>query len=121
MIDPEILERASTTLLRLRQQTYSNAPSSPKAITVAYPGTPQLADKQVVARDGPEGYLLALKGAVAEMGVLETDKGLQKGDLQELGELWGKLRNLAAHARDKGWVVSCMHRTPADSQGQALD
>jgi hypothetical protein len=46
--------------------------------------------------------LLQLKGEVREMGVLEGDSGLQKGDLEELGALWGKLRDLAGHAREKG-------------------
>lgn len=38
------------------------------------------------------------------MGVLETDKGLAQGDLEELSELWGKLRNIGEHAKKNGYV-----------------
>lgn len=36
------------------------------------------------------------------MGILESDEGLQDGDLEELGVLWGKLRDLGAFAKKKG-------------------
>lgn len=48
--------------------------------------------------------LLSLKGEMSEMGLLEMDEGLLKGDLEELGLLWGKLRSLGQVAKDNGYV-----------------
>lgn len=45
---------------------------------------------------------MSLKGAVPEMGVLESDQGLHEGDLEALGELWGKLKALGKFAKTKG-------------------
>lgn len=36
------------------------------------------------------------------MGVLESDQGLVEGDLEALGELWTKLKDLGAFAKKKG-------------------
>jgi len=36
------------------------------------------------------------------MGLLVSDEGLRKGDLEELGVLWGKLRSLGQVAKDNG-------------------
>ncbi|KAI9637293.1 FAD-linked oxidoreductase-like protein [Dioszegia hungarica] len=106
LIDPDILARASTTLLRLRPLSQSSSPSSPLSgphPPVAYPGTPLSSDAQVIAREtGDTRYLLSLKGGVEGMGILESDEGLQDGDLEELGVLWGKLRDLGAFAKKKG-------------------
>jgi hypothetical protein len=46
--------------------------------------------------------LFALKGEMAEMGLLAEDEGLRRGDLEELGVLWGKLRSLGKVAQDNG-------------------
>ncbi|KAK8854911.1 hypothetical protein IAR55_003650 [Kwoniella newhampshirensis] len=108
LIDPEILQRASTTLLRLRPLTQSNTPSSPSSslsLSIPYPGTPQTSDAQVVARDqsplvGNGQELLFLRGAVKEMGVLETDEGLREGDLEQLHELWSKVKRIGQRAKD---------------------
>lgn len=48
--------------------------------------------------------LLSLKGEMSDMGLLEMDEGLRKGDLEELGLLWGKLRSLGQVAKDNGYV-----------------
>lgn len=77
-------------------------------IPVPYPGTPLDADAAIVARDmikasDPE-TLFSLKGEVNEMGLLTSDEGLKKGDLEELGVLWGKLRSLGRVAQDNGSV-----------------
>jgi hypothetical protein len=59
----------------------------------------------VLARDSKEtdlGTLLSLKGGMTEMGLLEMDEGLRKGDLEELSVLWGKLRSLGQVAKDNG-------------------
>jgi proline dehydrogenase len=70
---------------------------------VAYPGAPQSADARVVSRlNADPNYLFSLKGAIDEMGVLSTDQGIKEGDLDELAQLWGKLKALGAHASDKG-------------------
>lgn len=77
-------------------------------IPVPYPGTPLDGDATIVARDiiqpsSPE-TLFSLKGEVSDMGLLTSDEGLRKGDLEELGVLWGKLRSLGGIARDNGYV-----------------
>lgn len=77
-------------------------------IPVPYPGTPIDGDASIVARDmitpsNPD-TLLALKGAVDDMGLLDSDDGLRKGDLEELGVLWGKLKSLGRVAQDNGYV-----------------
>ena len=70
---------------------------------MAYPGTPLSSDAQVVARDqSDQRYLLSLKGALPEMGILESDEGLREGDVKELSQLWGKLRDLGAYAKKQG-------------------
>ncbi|RSH88590.1 hypothetical protein EHS25_002817, partial [Saitozyma podzolica] len=94
LIDPDILARASTTILRLRPLTHSNAPSSPFSAPlppVPYPGTPSDVDSRVVAHPkGDDGrVLLALKGTV-------------EGDMEELRRLWGDLRDLGSFAKRKG-------------------
>ncbi|ORY35407.1 FAD-linked oxidoreductase-like protein [Naematelia encephala] len=106
LIDPDILARASTALHRLRPLTKSNAPSSPfssppPSRAVPYPGKPIEADGRVVARKSPaeERVLLALKGEIPEMGVLDADEGLRPGDLEALSALWGKLRHIADVAK----------------------
>lgn len=75
-------------------------------IPVPYPGTPADADATIVARDmvapSSPDTLIALKGEVRDMGLLEGDEGLRKGDLEELGVLWGKLKSLGRVAQDNG-------------------
>jgi proline dehydrogenase len=48
--------------------------------------------------------LLALKGTVEGMGLLEGDEGLREGDMEELRRLWGDLRDLGSFAKRKGYV-----------------
>ncbi|WWD18940.1 hypothetical protein CI109_103396 [Kwoniella shandongensis] len=104
LIDPAILQRASTTLLRLRPLTSSNSPSSPASqLTVPYPGTPQSTDARVVARDASFGSgkeLFSLKGAVDAMGVLDSDEGTKEGDLEQLQDLWQKVKVIGQTAKD---------------------
>jgi proline dehydrogenase len=70
---------------------------------VAYPGAPQATDAQVVARaNANPNFLYSLKGEISEMGVLSTDEGIRQGDLEELSQLWSKLKDLGAHASEKG-------------------
>ncbi|TYJ52758.1 hypothetical protein B9479_006608 [Cryptococcus floricola] len=109
LVDCNILERASYSLLRLRPLTKSNSATSPNSATfVPYPGTPQSADAQIVARSSMAGErglgkgleLLALGGKLDEMGVLESDHGLREGDMEELNELWGKLKIIGNKAKE---------------------
>lgn len=70
-----------------------------------YPGTPQSSDARIIARDPSMGdghELLSLNGVLGSMGVLDTDEGLRKGDLEELSNLWGKLRKIGQVAKDNG-------------------
>jgi len=72
---------------------------------VPYPGTPQSSDARIIARDPSMGdghELLSLNGVLGSMGVLDTDEGLRKGDLEELSNLWGKLRKIGQVAKDNG-------------------
>ncbi|WWD02472.1 hypothetical protein V865_000512 [Kwoniella europaea PYCC6329] len=109
LIDPPILTRASTTLLRVRPLTTSSQPMSANAPPqVPYPGTPQSTDARIVARDPSMGdgkELLSLNGVLGSMGVLDTDEGLRKGDLEELSNLWGKLKKIGQVAKDNGIVL----------------
>ncbi|KAK4687508.1 proline dehydrogenase, partial [Tremellales sp. Uapishka_1] len=106
IISPDLLHRASTTLLRLRPLTNSNSPSSPASRDfVPYPGTPQSSDIGILSRsdasnDGQE--LLALGGPEDSVGVLASDEGLRKGDLDELKEGYRRVRSLAFKARANG-------------------
>lgn len=70
-----------------------------------YPGAPLDVDAQIVARpteNKSDLALLSLKGELASMGVLDSDEGLRKGDLDALSELWGKLKALGARAERNG-------------------
>lgn len=60
--------------------------------------------------------LMSLKGELASMGVLDTDEGLRKGDLEALSELWGKLKSLGARAQRNGWVSLLLQRSQRLSQ-----
>jgi hypothetical protein len=65
-----------------------SSPLATPQIPVPYPGTPLDSDASVVARDL----------------ITSSDEGLRKGDLEELGLLWGKLRKLGQVAKDNGYV-----------------
>jgi proline dehydrogenase len=85
-----------------------SSPLATPQIPVPYPGTPLDSDASVVARDiltSSDEKLLSLKGEMSDMGLLASDEGLRKGDLEELGLLWGKLRKLGQVAKDNGYVI----------------
>ncbi|WWC90870.1 uncharacterized protein L201_005807 [Kwoniella dendrophila CBS 6074] len=109
LIDPPILTRASTALLRVRPLTTSTSPISLNAPPhVPYPGTPQSSDARIVARDESMGNgkeLLSLNGVLGSMGVLHTDEGLKQGDLEELSKLWKNLKQIGQVAKDNGIVL----------------
>ncbi|WVQ74811.1 hypothetical protein IAR50_004417 [Cryptococcus sp. DSM 104548] len=111
LIDPNVLERASYTILRQRYaspQTPLTNPDSP--LFVPYPGTPESADRQILAHNpdklvGDAGALLGLSGGVDAMGTLEGDVRLKEGDLEELNGLWEKLRMLGQKAKDNNVIL----------------
>ncbi|OXC69025.1 hypothetical protein AYX13_02314 [Cryptococcus neoformans] len=104
IVDPNVLERASYTLLRLRSLAQSSSISAPNApLFVPYPGTPESLDCQVLARTqdfGDPRELFALKGKWDDMGVLENDPGLKENDLEVLSDLWYKLRKIGEKAKE---------------------
>ena len=109
LVDPEVLRRASTTLLRFRPLTQSNSPSSPSAVQeVPYPGTPTSEDARVVASSSDGKTLLSLKGNVEKMGIGDMDEGLRDGDVEKLRVLWVKLRAIAERAESQRYVMTNM-------------
>ncbi|KIR29252.1 hypothetical protein CNBG_9289 [Cryptococcus deuterogattii R265] len=98
LIDPAILERASYTLLRYRSSPLAGGKMIP------YPGAPTDDDFKIVANKSEcdDEPFLSLKGEVPAMGVLKTDEGLRKGDLEALRSLWNKLRSLSERAKKQG-------------------
>jgi proline dehydrogenase len=98
LIDPEILHRASTTLLRLRPTISTTS--------VPYPGAPISADRQILAPGSIKSKsldsIIRLKGAVDNMGVLQSDEGIREGDLEALQDLWTKLKSLGERAKKNG-------------------
>lgn len=108
IVEPNVLERASYTLLRLRSMAKSGSISAPNTpYFVPYPGTPESRDRQVVARTqdlslGDPRELLVLKGKWDDMGVLENDPGLKEYDLEVLSDLWYKLRKIGEKAKENG-------------------
>lgn len=105
MIDPPVLIRASNTLHRLRSKHLAAHPDD-IAAGVAYPGVPLNVDALVLSPDSPDMRELAeLKGDVPAMSVLESELGLQEGDLEQLKLLWDRLDSLAQRAQTNGYVI----------------
>ncbi|KIR99722.1 proline dehydrogenase [Cryptococcus deuterogattii 2001/935-1] len=106
IVDPNVLERASYTLLRFRSLAKSGSTrASNTPHFVPYPGTPESRDRQVLARTqdlsfGDPRELLVLKGKRDDMGVLENDQGLKEDDLEVLSDLWYKLRKIGKKAKE---------------------
>ncbi|KIR34069.1 hypothetical protein I352_03302 [Cryptococcus deuterogattii MMRL2647] len=71
---------------------------------IPYPGAPTDDDFKIVANKSEcdDEPFLSLKGEVPAMGVLKTDEGLRKGDLEALRSLWNKLRSLGERAKKQG-------------------
>nr|ODN86359.1 proline dehydrogenase [Cryptococcus depauperatus CBS 7841] len=104
LVDCNVLQRASYTLLRLRPLTKSSSPMNSSRL-VPYPGTPETSDERIVARSqdlGPGTELLSLQDKLDEMGVLDSDEGLREGDIEELRELWCRLKMISQKAKDNG-------------------
>ncbi|CAD6587496.1 MAG: hypothetical protein TREMPRED_004769, partial [Tremellales sp. Tagirdzhanova-0007] len=108
LIDPDVLKRASTTLLRLRPLSQSLVPSSPRASessAIPYPGAPLPSDRRVVLGEGDMSAIRTLKGGVEGMGVLEQDEGIRDGDFDALKTLWGKVKSIGERARKQRIIL----------------
>ncbi|ORX38636.1 FAD-linked oxidoreductase-like protein [Kockovaella imperatae] len=103
LIDPAILQRASTTLLRLRYSESSKATSA-KDEAVPYPGTPASGDARVLASlpGSTDQSIFKLEGAVPSMGVLASDEGVRPSDLEEMHSMWEKLCKMGEEAKANG-------------------
>lgn len=110
--DPELLHRASNTLVRLRQPRFTTRSAvtntkkgadSDTDTPVHYPGTPTSLDLQVLDRpacyDGRTLEMLP-KSAAGVGGVLDGEEGIRRGDLDELRKLAGVLRDIARKAEE---------------------
>ncbi|ODN78942.1 hypothetical protein L202_04460 [Cryptococcus amylolentus CBS 6039] len=111
LIDANVLERASYTLLRMRYAAPQTPITTPNSATfVPYPGTPESADGQVIARDHMKKLvdpkeLFSLQGKVEAMGTKAEDVRLKEGDLEQLATLWQKLRMLGQRAKDNKVIL----------------
>ena len=88
-----------------------------------YPGAPLNSDAQIVARpqdSNSDLALLSLKGELASMGVLDSDEGLRRGDLEALSALWSKLRSLGRRAQKNGQVFSFRLKVDSDIRVKLL-
>jgi len=97
LIDPSILERASTTICRLRALNGGVNSEAP------FPGTPENIDLRIAAPDVDSVVAIpSVSGPVDSLGILATDAGVTDGDMVALKEFWGRLHALSARARDVG-------------------
>lgn len=99
LIDIDILERASNTLVRMRplagDKSLTNAP---------YPGVPQVCDAVVISPTDAESsraMIPSVAGAIEPVGILSSDPDVTDSDLKELKMFWEKMRRLADLAADK--------------------
>lgn len=99
LIDPSLLERASTSICRLR-------PLSPDHLAYAdapFPGVPSISDGAIAAPEAPNGSALAsVSGVIQPLGLLSTDAGVTDADMAALHDFWTRLHSLAGRARDLG-------------------
>lgn len=103
LIDYSVLERASTTITRLRPLSSSDVPAA-QLNDVAFPGIPQTSDAAVIA---PAEHTTAASvsptlGSIEPLGLLATDASVTDSDMVALHQLWVDMREMSAKARDKG-------------------
>lgn len=102
LIDPDILERASTTICRIRPLSKSSEVVI-DGLPAPFPGVPQESDGMVI--DPAESRLASLPsvgGAFEPLGILAADPGVSDSDLEALHGLWTKMRTLSGRAADLG-------------------
>ncbi|KAL1408792.1 proline dehydrogenase [Vanrija albida] len=99
LVDPTVLERASTTLVRTRPLT-SKLPDATLSDAVPFPGVPQPSDALVME---PSGKAIPVaEGAAQPLGLLASDQGVSEADIVVLKDLWNKLYDMSVRARDNG-------------------
>lgn len=101
LIDPAVLERASTTLCRLRPLA-KDKPLTASISEIPFPGVPQQSDAAIVAPEFTDNALVPTLGAFEPLGILGTDANVTDTDMEELNALWRKMRAMSALSRDKG-------------------
>ncbi|EJT53285.1 proline dehydrogenase [Trichosporon asahii var. asahii CBS 2479] len=98
LIDIDILERASNTLVRMRPL------AGDKSLTDApYPGVPQVCDAVVIAPSdttSSRAMIPSVSGAIEPTGILASDPDVSDSDLAELKVFWEKMRRLSDLAAD---------------------
>lgn len=109
--DPDLLHRASNSLLRFRHQSSFSASITPTIDTqsIPYPGTSTSLDSQIVARPQPDttspstfASFGTMVGPIGGGGVLKGEEGVRASDEQALRELWGCLRVIGESAKKSG-------------------
>lgn len=101
MIDPAVLERASTTLCRLRPVA-KDQPMTASITEIPFPGVPQHSDAAIVAPEANANALVPTAGSFEPIGILSTDANVTDADMEELNALWRKMRAMTGLARDRG-------------------
>ncbi|KLT41511.1 FAD-linked oxidoreductase [Cutaneotrichosporon oleaginosum] len=100
LIDPAVLERASTTLCRLRPVA-NDQPQSASITEIPFPGVPQRSDAAIVAPPAMANAVVPTIGSFEPQGILATDLNVTDADMDELNALWRKMRAMSALSRDK--------------------
>lgn len=88
---------------RLHEAQRPRSKADRLALSVIYPGSPQVVSKSILAPSTTSTPTVP-QGAVTRMRVLENDLGLQEGDVGCLKQLWERLDSLAARAKRNGYV-----------------
>ncbi|GMK59283.1 hypothetical protein CspeluHIS016_0702980 [Cutaneotrichosporon spelunceum] len=101
LIDPAVLERASTTLCRLRPVA-NDQPQTASITEIPFPGVPQRSDAVIIAPGGSSTAVIPTIGAFEPQGILASDLNVTDADMVELNEFWRKMHSLGALARDNG-------------------
>ncbi|BEI81915.1 hypothetical protein CcaverHIS002_0210750 [Cutaneotrichosporon cavernicola] len=101
LIDYAVLERASTTLCRLRPVA-NDQPQTASITEIPFPGVPQRSDAAIIAPAANATAVVPTIGAFDPQGILATDLNVTDADMVELNEFWRKMRSLGALARDNG-------------------
>lgn len=98
LVDIDVLERASNTLVRMRplagDKSLADAP---------YPGVPQMSDAVVIAptdTTASRAMIPSVKGAIEPAGIIASDPDVTDEDLVVLKGFWDKMRRVADLAAD---------------------
>ncbi|WRT63505.1 uncharacterized protein IL334_000410 [Kwoniella shivajii] len=99
LIDPDVVERASTTLHRIRSLHNQGA-----ELNVPFPGCPSDADGLVLIPDSRSCLTEAKRypKMVKKMEVTESESGIKSSDIEKLKLLWDRLDYLTDLAQRNG-------------------